>query len=175
MKYLIFYTKKVKMQDFEFKNLLEMSEKINIDKKFFLVNPKDLSDFDFENYKEIKNTIITQTKKNFQKSITQKAFFEAYSSKEFAHIKPLILLRDTGECIITQKKGKKDVHHIDFNPFNNNPRNLIAISETAHLWLHKNEMEFDFKKYINEKEEFNLLIDKQMEEFKSNKLNNFSL
>ena len=101
MKYVIFYTKKVKMQDFEFKNLLEMSEKINIDKKFFLVNPKDLSNFDFENYKEIKNTVITQTKKNFQKLITKKAFFEAYRAKEFAHIKPLILLRDTGECIIT--------------------------------------------------------------------------
>ena len=67
------------------------------------------------------------------------------------------------------------MHHIDFNPFNNNPRNLIAISEAAHLWLHKNEIDFDFKKYIDEKEEFNLLIDKQMEEFKHNKLNNFSL
>ena len=175
MKYVIFYTKKVKMQDFEFKKLLEISEKVNLNKKFCLVNPKDLLDFDFENYKEIKNAVITETKKNFQKIITKKAFFEAYRAKEFAHIKPLILLRDTGECIITQKKEKKDVHHIDFNPFNNNPRNLIAISETAHLWLHKNELDFDFKKYIDEKEEFNLLIDKQMEEFKNNKVNNFSL
>ena len=175
MKYLIFYTKKVKMEDHQFNNLINLSNKINLNKKFEIININNVTSFDYENYTEITNNEIIDTNEIFNKKLTNKDYFKSYRSKLFTFLKPIIMLRDTGNCIISNKLTDKDIHHIDKNPNNNNPRNLIAISSQAHFWLHKNKINFDFQKIMETKEDFNKLIDKQINEFNTIYNNKFKL
>ena len=175
MKYVIFYTKKVVMNDDQFNDLINLSSKINLNKKFEVINPNNVTNFDYENYTQITNNEVIETNENFNQKLTKNDYFKAYRSKLFNFLKPIILLRDTGICPIINKLTDKDIHHIDKNPLNNNPRNLIAISSQAHFWLHKNKINFDFQKIMETKEDFNKLIDKQIEEFNTIYNNKFKL
>ncbi len=40
-------------------------------------------------------------------------------------------------CAICGKKGKTDVHHIDKNPMNNDPSNLVRLCRSCHVKQHQ--------------------------------------
>jgi len=46
-------------------------------------------------------------------------------------------IKEQGCCEICGAAGKTDVHHIDMNPQNNDPTNLIRLCRSCHLKQHK--------------------------------------
>ena len=54
----------------------------------------------------------------------------------FKSMRPLILERDTG-CVICGTTHRLVIHHIDHQPPNNHPENLVAICRTHHGQHHK--------------------------------------
>ena len=78
--------------------------------------------------------------------------YEPYGFEFNEELKKLIRKRDNSKCQICGKYGK-DVHHIDYNKKNNDPKNLITLchkchSKTGHnrkIWLHY------FKEMLNGK------------------------
>ena len=45
------------------------------------------------------------------------------------------------ECVICGEKTVIDVHHLDLNHFNNDPKNLIPLCPTHHMYIHRNHKE----------------------------------
>ncbi len=160
MKYLTFYTNKIKMTEEQYDSFIDLYDKLNLNKKYEVDQIKKINPSVYNQYSEIELSKTTNTDENFNKKLNNKEYFKAYRNKLFTFLKPIIKLRDVGPCIITGNNELKDIHHIDKNPMNNNPRNLIAISSYAHYRLHYNKITFDFGKYIRKVEKKNKEIDK---------------
>ena len=58
-------------------------------------------------------------------------------SKLFQEMRPLVLGRDGESCVVCQSTVRLVVHHVDHNPLNNDPTNLIALCNSCHMRHHK--------------------------------------
>ena len=68
--------------------------------------------------------------------------FEIYGIEWNDKLKEQIRKRDNYTCQICgekQNKKKLDVHHIDKNKKNNNPKNLISLCHYCHILIHNNK------------------------------------
>lgn len=66
-------------------------------------------------------------------SITNRGYYVITSGKNASKLLHRLVFEDYHNC----KLDSNDViHHIDFNPQNNHPTNLICMSKKAHLILH---------------------------------------
>lgn len=175
MKYLTFYTNKIKMTEEQYDSFIDLYDRLNLNKKYEVDQIKIINPSIYKDYSIIDIPTIINTDENFNLKLNNQAYYRAYRSKLFNFLKPIIQLRDVGPCIITGNNELKDIHHIDKNPMNNNPRNLIAISSTAHYKLHYNKISFDFGVYIESVEDKNSEIDKVIEEFNRNYNNKFKI
>lgn len=56
-----------------------------------------------------------------------------YNSNVYQLMRAAVLFVDGAECAISGVVSpSNEVHHIDFNPFNNHPENLIVLSKSVH-------------------------------------------
>lgn len=163
------------MTEEQYDSFIDLYDRLNFNKKYEVDQINNINPSIYKDYSIIDIPTFINTNENFNKKLNNKEYFKAYRNKLFTFLKPIIKLRDVGPCIITGNNELKDIHHIDKNPMNNNPRNLIAISSTAHYKLHYNKISFDFGVYIESVENKNLEIDKVIEEFNRNYNNKFKI
>ena len=56
----------------------------------------------------------------------------------FQEMRPLIMERDQG-CVVCRKQGSPHIHHVDHDPANNLPENLVQICHGHHIAHHKSD------------------------------------
>lgn len=62
---------------------------------------------------------------------------EKYCLREWKGLRDAILIRDGGKCAVCGAEYHLHVHHIDRDPTNDDPGNLITLCETCHARAHR--------------------------------------
>lgn len=79
--------------------------------------------------------------------------FEEYGKRFTKKLKEKIRNRDNNTCQICNGKSKikLDVHHIDYNKKNNNPKNLISLCHRCHMKTNPKKNRDYYRKALNSK------------------------
>lgn len=70
----------------------------------------------------------------FDRTITAR---DKYGLREWKAVRTAILARDRSRCAVCGAHGHLHVHHIDRDPTNDVPDNLITLCETCHARAHR--------------------------------------